>query len=159
MSARLRAESTLKLRLFKRTPGISPCMQTMASQITAGSPEQEARNVENCAVAWSDLALLATRTAQWGKPSADPTGHPSPALLAVYNSQPGEKRVALNGQTYTRMQFQQLYGNTWHYYWLLSKVRRIAWDDCAYTVQEFMEYYGDDWKDVWKNARPQAVWV
>ena len=103
------------------------------------------------------LSRLAIRTRSWGEPSANAFGDPSAALLAIYESQPDERRVALNGQRYTRVQFQKIYGVRYHYYWLLCNVRRVTWDGSAYTACEFMDYYGDKAYSVWLSASTQKV--
>ena len=86
------------------------------------------------------LSRLDIRTRSWGEPSANAFGAPSAGLLAIYEAHPDERRVALNGQRYTRVQFQKIYGVRYHYYWLLCNVRRVTWDGSAYTACEFMDY-------------------
>ena len=105
------------------------------------------------------LSRLAIRTRSWGEPSANAFGAPSAGLLAIYEAQPDERRVALNGQRYTRVQFQKIYGVRSHYYWLLCNVRRVTWDGSAYTACEFMDYYGDNAFSVWLSASTQTVCV
>ena len=105
------------------------------------------------------LIQLLYRLYAWGNPAAADLRGCSDNLAAVDHGSLSETRVALNGCEYTKIEFMQLFGKRWGYFWLLSNVRRIAWDGLAYTVHQFMDYYGEKWRCPWENAEREAVWV
>ena len=112
---RERASRTL-FRLIRLALQVPACIETMVLRINENSPEGEVWDVDASSTLKLDFALLHERTTQWGLPSAGAIYDTSPTLLAIYNKQPAEKRVALDGKEYTRMEFRDLYGLAWYYY-------------------------------------------
>ena len=105
------------------------------------------------------LIELLYRLYSWGNPVTVDLHGCDDTLTAMDHDSLSEKRVALNGCKYTKIEFMQLFGKRWVFFWFLGNVRRIAWDGMPYGVHQFMDYYGEHWRCPWENAKREGIWV
>ena len=121
-----------------------------AARVTAKEKRATAKEAKRALVKEAvDVASVAAAVPLSGDAAAQPVGQLKSLAKAVRAEQPGERRVASDGNSYTKEEFVDHYGGLAE--WMIAEScpgeYRTAKDGETYTKEEFIAHYGgtDEW--------------